>query len=706
MPDITYQNFDLLIEREQGYRARVSSPEGEAANSFSMPFSDQELAGFLERVSQPWQSTRAIDSPELDAIKDFGGRLFSAVFDKSVGACFRTSLATASRLRIRLRLKDVPELAYLPWEYLYDPLVESFLSLSSDTPIVRYMEMPRRIQALGVKPPLRVLVMISSPTDEAKLDVEAEWTKLTKSVEKLMKKGSVVLERLGKATLSALRQRLRQEDVHIFHFIGHGRFDQEVRDGILMMEEEDGKGCPVSGQLLGMHLHEHRPLRLAVLNACEGARTSLTNAFGGTAQSLVQQGIPAVLAMQFKITDQAAITFASEFYGSIADYYPVDAALAQARLAIRGEDNHLEWATPALYMRSTDGRIFESGEPAGGERAGGEHAGGESAGGESAGGEQPVPDPLEVHYATVLKAMAQSAVVPFLGADASQCGRPKGSDWHQGSYLPSAEELAAYVLEQFALPRGNAGDLVRNAQLATITANAARLYAVLHSVFESNSPPTSLHKFLATLPALLREKGYPPRYQLIVTTNFDDMLERAFQEAGVPFDVVSYEAEGEQRGKFWHWKSNGDVTLIDLPNQYQAFSLEQRAVILKVHGAFVRTDPDRDSYVITEDHFLDYLTRTDISNLLPVELAKILRKSHFLFMGSRLPEWNLRVIFHRIWREQRLTYNSWAIPFNVDQANQQFWLNRNVDTIKVNLADYVEQLAGRLQRIPRVGEES
>ncbi len=702
MADITYQNFDLLIEREtEGYRASVNSPEGEAANDFRMPFSDEELAGFLERVSQPWRSTRAIDSPELQAIKDFGGRLFTAVFDKPVYTCFSNSLATASRLRIRLRLKDVPELAYLPWEYLYDPLVGSFLSLSSDTPIVRYMEMPRRIQALGVKPPLRVLVMISSPADEAKLDVEAEWRKLTESVDKLTRKKSVVLERLEKATLSALRQRLREQDVHIFHFIGHGKFDEEVRDGILMMEDEDGKGYPVSGQLLGMHLHEHRPLRLAVLNACEGARSSLTDAFGGTAQSLVQQGIPAVLAMQFKITDQAAITFASEFYGSMADYYPVDAALAQARLAIRGEDNHLEWATPALYMRSTDGRIFDSGESSAPGAA-------SAAGATSVSAPQPgaMPDQLEVHYRTVVKEIAEGAVVPFLGTDASQCGRPKGSDWREGEYLPSVEELAAHLAEQFALPPGNTYDLLRSSQLATITTNAARLYAVLHEVFETKCPPTSLHKFLATLPALLREKGHPLRYQLIVTTNFDDMLERAFTEAGVPFDVVSYEAEGDKRGKFWHWKSDGDVALIELPNQYQAFSLEQRAVILKVHGAFVRTDPDRDSYVITEDHFLDYLTRTDISSLLPVELAKILRKSHFLFLGSRLPEWNLRVIFHRIWREQRLTYNSWAIPFHVDQANQQFWLNRNVDTVKVNLADYVEQLAERLQEIPRVGEES
>ena len=702
MADIIYQNFDLLIDREtDGYSARVNSPEGEAANDFQMPFSDQELAAFLALVSKPSLSSGAVDSPELKAIKDFGGRLFTAVFDKPVYTCFSNSLATASRLRIRLRLKDVPELAYLPWEYLYDPLVGSFLSLSSDTPIVRYMEMPRRIQALGVKPPLRVLVMISSPSDEVPLDVEAEWSKLAEAVDNLTQKKSVVLERLDRATLPALRQRLREQDVHIFHFIGHGRFDPEGRDGILMMEDEEGKRYPVSGQLLGMHLHEHRPLRLAVLNACEGARASLTDAFGGIAQSLVQQGIPAVLAMQFEITDQAAITFASEFYGSIADYYPVDAALSQARLAIRSQDNYLEWATPALYMRSSDGRIFDSGESSAPGLTRGPGVTGISPADTGS-----LADQLEVHFATVVKSIAQGAVVPFLGVDASQCGRLKDSDWRGGEYLPSAEELAAHVVEQFALPSGSAGDLLRNAQLATLTTNAARLYAVLHSVFESNCPPTSLHTFLATLPAVLKEKGHPQRYQLIVTTNFDDMLERAYRDAGVPYDVVSYEAEGEQRGKFWHWKSDGDVSLIELPNQYQAFSLEQRAVILKVHGAFVRTDPDRDSYVITEDHFLDYLTRTDVSSLLPVELAKILRKSHFLFLGSRLPEWNLRVIFHRIWREQRLTYNSWAIPFSVEQANRRFWLNRNVDVIKVNLAEYVEQLAERIKRSPRVGEGS
>jgi hypothetical protein len=84
-------------------------------------------------------------------------------------------------------------------------------------------------------------------------------------------------------------------------------------------------------------------------------------------------------------------------------------------------------------------------------------------------------------------------------------------------------------------------------------------------------------------------------------------------------------------------------------------------VILRLHGAVDRVGSEWDSFVITEDHYIDYLTRADISNLLPVTLAARLRRSHYLFLGYRLRDWNLRVILHRIWGQQRLTYKSWAI---------------------------------------------
>jgi tetratricopeptide (TPR) repeat protein len=151
---------------------------------------------------------------------------------------------------------------------------------------------------------------------------------------------------------------LQKGQYHIFHFIGHGGFDRQTEEGVLVMRDEAGRGRFVSGQQLGWLLHNHHTLSLAILNACEGARADKADAFAGTGQSLVQQGIPAVIAMQFEITDAAAKTFAYGFYSALALGQPVEAALTETRLTLFSEDHGLEWGTPVLYMRSTDGRVF------------------------------------------------------------------------------------------------------------------------------------------------------------------------------------------------------------------------------------------------------------------------------------------------------------------------------------------------------------
>jgi len=361
---MVYLDLDLLIQRAgESYRAQVlNSPAGQATANFSLPFSELEIENLLLRVGRPQRVTRRIDSPEVEAAKLFGERLFTAVFEDDVRACLRSSLDEARRqgggLRIRLHLAEAPELAALPWEYLYNPTLNRFFALSVETPIVRYLELPEVIRPLLITPPLRVLVMISSPSDYPRLDVEGEWGRLRDSLNDLEQRGVVTLERLDQATLSTLQRWLRRGEYHIFHFIGHGGFEQQAQDGVLIMEDDRERGHSVSGQQLGMLLHDHRPMRLAVLNACEGARASRTDPFSGTAQSLVQQGIPAVIAMQFEITDQAAIAFAHEIYGALADGYPVDAALSEARKAIFAQGNGLEWGTPVLYLRAPDGLIF------------------------------------------------------------------------------------------------------------------------------------------------------------------------------------------------------------------------------------------------------------------------------------------------------------------------------------------------------------
>ncbi len=215
------------------------------------------------------------------------------------------------------------------------------------------------IPPLAVDEAVRILTMVSSPTDVADLDVEDEWARINESLSDLASSGSIDLRRLPEATMGALQRELRQREYHVFHFIGHGAFDAGSDEGVLMFEDDRGRGHQVSGENLGTILHDHESLRLVVLNSCEGARPSPRDPFGGTAQGLVRQGIPAVIGMQFEITDDAAITFSRDFYSAIADGYPVDAALAEARKAIFTSGNDVEWGTPVLHMRTPDGRIFD-----------------------------------------------------------------------------------------------------------------------------------------------------------------------------------------------------------------------------------------------------------------------------------------------------------------------------------------------------------
>ncbi len=363
-----YQDFDVSIEPSDAsatrYRVRVlASPAGQASGEFVLPFSVLELENFFLRVGRPRRGTRYIGSPEMEAVRTFGGKLFDTVFQGRVQSCLFSSLDTVRQqgqgLRLRLHLNDAPALADLPWEYLYDANLNRFFANSTATPLVRHLDLPQPPAPLIVQPPLKVLVMIASPRDRERLDVEQEWRNMQRALGDLEARGLVQLTRLEQATLGALQRQLRRDQYHIFHFIGHGGFDRQSDSGVLLLEDENNLSRLVSGHHLGALLHDHFALRLALLNSCEGARNSRRDPFAGVAQHLVQQGIPAVIAMQFEITDAAAITLAHEFYAALADNYGVDAALAEARKALFASGNDIEWGTPVLYLRARDGQLFD-----------------------------------------------------------------------------------------------------------------------------------------------------------------------------------------------------------------------------------------------------------------------------------------------------------------------------------------------------------
>jgi hypothetical protein len=313
-------------------------------------------------------------------------------------------------------------------------------------------------------------------------------------------------------------------------------------------------------------------------------------------------------------------------------------------------------------------------------------------------------DALESHYRTVARAICEGRVIPLLGAGVNLVGRPTDSDW-RGHYLPSGAELAAYLASYFEYPTSDLQELIRVSQYASVMTGLGPLYEELHQLLDADYPPTALHHFLAALPGTLRARG-TPRYQLIMTTNYDDALERAFRALDEPYDVVWYVAEGEHRGKFYHLQPDGKGRIIDKPNKYLGFALDKRTVIAKIHGAVDRLQPERDSYVITEDHYIDYLTHTEVANLVPIQLAAKLRRSHFLFLGYSMRDWNLRVILHRIWGQQALDYKSWAIQLDPEPIDSEFWQRRGVEILKIPLEDYVNALTERLRQLPVAGVAS
>jgi CHAT domain-containing protein len=252
---------------------------------------------------------------------------------------------------------DDPRLTQLPWELLYDDAEPGFVGLSNRTPIVRYMELARGSAVPFSSGPLRLLCMVSSPSDLAPLDVAREREKVTHALAETNQK--VEVRWLENATARQLQNALLETDWHVFHYVGHGGFDAESAEGFLALENDQGTSHPLTAAQLATLLADEDTLRLVVLNSCEGAKGSAQSRFSGIAATLTQRGIPAVVAMQRAISDRAAIVFAREFYSAVADGMPVDAAVAEGRKAITIDDvESVEWATPVLYMRSPDGRLF------------------------------------------------------------------------------------------------------------------------------------------------------------------------------------------------------------------------------------------------------------------------------------------------------------------------------------------------------------
>ncbi|MGH4011992.1 MAG: SIR2 family NAD-dependent protein deacylase [Pseudonocardiaceae bacterium] len=307
-----------------------------------------------------------------------------------------------------------------------------------------------------------------------------------------------------------------------------------------------------------------------------------------------------------------------------------------------------------------------------------------------------MPDELGHVYDLIVRRLLRGKVVPVLGAGVNLSERPPHVSWELGRYLPSGQELAAKLAKYIGNMTIDGHDLARVSQYVAAVEGEGSLYDELHDVFDADYPPTYFHRFLARLARRTREAEDVRECMLIVTMNYDDSLERAFADEGEPYDLVTYVAEGRDRGRFRHIAANGEPTVIQVPNEYVGLRLDQRTVIAKVHGAVDRVH-GADSFVITEDHYIDYITRADVAGLFPVKLAAKLRTSHFLFLGYSLRDWNVRAMLYRLWGEQEgKNFKSWAIQADPDPIDRAAWDERGVDILPIRVENFVAAVEQRL----------
>lgn len=374
-----YRDFELRIAAggEGGHTVTVlHSLAGEAEASVRFPLQDPGFRALLEstggdRGFEFEEFEEDAEAPAAEAsggAEELGRQLFEILMQGEVRSSYRTSLDKAlsqgEGLRLRLRI-DAPELATLPWEQLHDEKAGDFIALDVMTPVVRHPEVTQSAEPLLMPRPLRILGLISSPKDRAELQVEKERRDMEDALAHLRESGDVEIhwiqpEKEGETTLEDLAREIGQGPWHVFHFIGHGGFDEASGEGfIALCDTQEGKTRRVSGQELARALGIERRLRLAVLNCCEGARASETNLFSSIGSILVRGGIPAVVSMQEQIRDEAAIELARSFYTALADGKGVDEATAEARRDIEMAFPHSsQWWIPVLYLRLEDGFLF------------------------------------------------------------------------------------------------------------------------------------------------------------------------------------------------------------------------------------------------------------------------------------------------------------------------------------------------------------
>ena len=305
-------------------------------------------------------------------------------------------------------------------------------------------------------------------------------------------------------------------------------------------------------------------------------------------------------------------------------------------------------------------------------------------------------------FGVIADLLKKGRVIPFLGAGVNLGARPKNFEWAPSCpYAPSGSELALFLARESNFPLNNERDRKDLAKVASYyveSVDRGVLREKLRELFVKQYAACSIHTYLASLQTPL----------LVVTTNYDTVLERAFTAAGRPFDLVVHPTDRKDIEASILWWPHGSEEPEIVPPNRLAIDLNTTTVIYKMHGTVRQEAHSWDSYVITEDDYIDFLSRMTAQVAVPATFMHHFRSRHFLFLGYGLQDWNFRVLLnnmravlsHRSADDARPDRpdppRSWAIQRSPSPLEKELWNTRKVNIYAMKLEDLVPRLqAGR-----------
>ena len=318
--------------------------------------------------------------------------------------------------------------------------------------------------------------------------------------------------------------------------------------------------------------------------------------------------------------------------------------------------------------------------------------------------ERIVDPPSASVYRDIARGLKAGKVIPIIGNGMVTAGRPADARWNEKApaFLPSGAELAEYLAEGSAYPLRD-----RQADLASVSSyyEVFKTRNVLRDRLRETLLPATIADF--PVPTLYRVLADVPTPMLIVSTNYDTLLERAFQAAGRPFDLVVYPTDKKElANSMLHWRHGVSEPETPAPNLLDV-DLAKTTVIFKVHGSLIADNDEWDSFVITEEDYVEFLSRLATKTALPSSLAAHFQDRSLLFIGYSLKDWNLRVFVRGLKRffekrkaasDEEGDIRSWTIHSAPSSLEVKIWEKRGVDPYAVDYETFATSLRDRLAR--------